>query len=290
MRKLMGILSVLASLFGTSCSEKTIYVEFVNARDKSVIAVSNMRPEQLPDSFAVNTTLDIQGRKWAVDSAEPVNKTDFVRSGKLRVMLSPITMMPPGDILFSLPTISDEVGTVSGDALPSEKIFALHEDDWRQVEFVSQSFAAEIDQEFSDIRYIYEHERVKGSGFKKVHIRKRIRAPLAGCQIQLADLEKTLRPKSKFEAVGFQRTRGTIPHSFAWTLDDGLIVWGVTDSNASVAVLCIAGIPEATDVERVSEKLASFTAKEKLALVDWCRATSVAGEQKSFLEHLRTMQ
>ena len=37
------------------------HVEFVNAKDKSVIAYSDMTPDQLPDTFAIATTLDIKG-------------------------------------------------------------------------------------------------------------------------------------------------------------------------------------------------------------------------------------
>ena len=184
----MALFGIIASLFGTSCSKKTVHVEFINAKDNSVIAVSDMPPDQLPDSLAINTTLDIKNSKWAVERADPIEKRKFVKTGKLRVELSPITLMPPGSILFSLATIADDIGGVLGDALPSEKIFALHEDDWRQVEFLSQRFNREMQQELADIQNIYQNERT-GIGFKKVHIRKRIPKPFDNLPISSSELE-----------------------------------------------------------------------------------------------------
>ena len=52
----MGVLN----LFRKPDSERTIRVEFVNGADNSVIAVSEMPPDRLPDSFAIDTNLDIK--------------------------------------------------------------------------------------------------------------------------------------------------------------------------------------------------------------------------------------
>jgi hypothetical protein len=286
MKKFMGILSIFTSLLGTSCSKNNVHVEFINATDKSVIAVSDMRPEQLPDSFAINTTLDMKNSKWSVVSANPAEKSKFVQTGKLQVFLSPITIMPPGDILYSLATISDDVGAAAGDVLPSEKIFAIHEDDWRQVEFISQGFAHEIQLEITDIQNIYQNER-SGVGFKKVHVRKRIPNPFASSPITLSDLQNIFHPQEKFESVGFQRTRGTIPNSFAWKLDRNLILWGVTDNDGKVARLCIRGIPESENSARFSEVFSSFDNQYKMTFVDWCIATNITSDVQAFANYFQ---
>ena len=277
----MSILSVFASLLGASCSKKTVHVEFINAKDNSVIAVSDMKPDQLPESFAINTTLDMKNSKWSVQSADPVEKSEFVQTGKLRVVLSPITTMPPGEILFSLATISDDIGGVTGDALPSGKILALHEDDWRQAEFVSQNFTNEVEQELADIANIYKTQR-SGIGFKKVHVRKRIPNPLANQSITLPQLEAVLHPQEKLDSVGFQRTRGIIPNSFAWKLDGRLTIWGVTDSTGIVRRLCVRGVPENKNLAHISETFSALTGQYKLVFVDWCKAIKINSDVKAF--------
>ena len=68
-----------------------IHVEFINVKDKSLIAVSDMPPEQLPDTFAINTTLEMMNRKWVVENTDPIEKSKFLQTRKLRVFLSPTT-------------------------------------------------------------------------------------------------------------------------------------------------------------------------------------------------------
>ncbi|HZQ48335.1 MAG TPA: hypothetical protein VFC07_15065 [Verrucomicrobiae bacterium] len=281
MKRLMGILSIFSTLFGTSCSKNTVRVEFINAKDKSVIAVSEMSPEQLPDSFAIDTTFNLKNSKWAVVTADPIEKSKFAQTRKLRIFLSPISMGVPDDILFSLPTISDDVGTAAGNALPNEKIFSIHEDDWRQLEFVSQGLAHEIQLEIADIQNIYQKERSE-AGFKKVHVRERIPNPFENRPITLAELESIFHPQEKFEAVGFQRTRGTIPNSFAWKLDRDLILWGVTDQSGKIERLCVQGAPASENIALFSKAFSSFNSQYELIFVDWCRTTKISSDVPAF--------
>jgi|SRR5882672_632341 len=279
----MGLLGMFSSLFGTSCSKKTVHSEFVNASDGTMIAVSDMPPEQLPETFAISTTLDMGGKKWSVERAEPRDKSDILKAGKVRVFLAPITMMPPGDILFSLPTIADDVGAATGDSLPSSQIFALHEDDWRQVEFVAQKFSGEIDAELADIRRIYAEQRA-GVGFKSVHVRRRNPNPLPGCNLSLPELETVLSPQKKFQALGFQRARGTVPHGFAWEIDEDCVIWGTTSADGKVTCLCLLGTPR-EEAAGISESFAKLNAQHQLTFVDSCSATNIATDAAALRHH-----
>lgn len=277
----MGILSIFSTLFGASCSKNTVRVEFINAKDKSVIAVSYMSLEKLPDSFAIDTTFDLKNSKWAVVTADPIEKSKFAQTRKLRLVLSPVTMGAPSDIAFSVATISDDVGTVAGDALPNETILSIHEDDWRQEEFVSQKFLGEVQLEIADIQNIYQKERAE-VGFKKVHVRARIPTPFEDRTITLPDLEGFFRPQAKFESVGFQRTRGAIPNSFAWKLDPNFVLWGITDKSGKIERLCVQGAPASENIARFSEAFSSFNSQYKMIFVDWCRTTKISSDVLAF--------
>ncbi len=259
----------------TSGSPKTIRVEFVDGADNSLIGVSDMLPDQLPDTFAIDTSLDIKDQKWSVQKAEPVHKSEFLKTGRLRLVLWRITMGVPADILFSLPTISDDIGSPSGNTIPNEKVFALHEDDWRQTEFVSAQFESEIAEEFADIRQIWDSKGDK-AGFEKVHVRKRIPEPMAGCALGLDGLRGALSAQKRFDAVGFLRTAGTIPQSFAWVICENLTVWGIADADGKVLHLCLSGLPGERDAASVSAALGSLTEPYALHFVDWCRMTKVS--------------
>jgi hypothetical protein len=261
----------------------TVRIEFVNGRDQCVLATSDVPLTQLPESFRIDTSVEVNGRKWSVSSADPTEKVDFAKTGHLRVVLAEIKQLPPGDLLFSLATISNDCGRVVGRVLPHDGLFQIHEDDWRQVEFVSNSYRGAVDQELKDIRAIYENERV-GVGFRRVHVRKRIPEPLSGVSLRLEELRIYLPPKSSYEAVSFTRTPGTVPGSFAWKTILGPVVWGLADKDGSVALLCLAG--RQNEARRTGEVLSKLAGEKGLLLVDWCRVKAIGGSADIFQEYL----
>lgn len=269
-------------------SEKLIRVEFINGADNSVIAVSDMPADRLPDTFAIHTTLDIKDQKWGVQNAEPLHKPEFLKTGKLRLVLSCITVGVPADILFSLPTISDDIGGPRGNTIPNENVLALHEDDWRQTEFVSVQFVSEIAEEFADIRQIWDS---KGNepGFERLHVRKRIPEPLAGCALQLSDLRGVLPAKKEFEAVGFLQTPGTIPQSFAWLICENLAVWGIAESDGKVIRLCLRGLPMPDESASVSAAVGSLMEQHHLCFVNWCRMAKLS-DSAAFQNYFRVQR
>ena len=78
--------------------------------DGSIFAVSNLSPSQLPDTLPIDITIDIKEQKWSVLSAELLEKTQFLKTGKLRLVHSRLTTVNPVELLFSRPTISDDPG------------------------------------------------------------------------------------------------------------------------------------------------------------------------------------
>lgn len=270
--------------FRRSSMSGDVQVEFVDTRDGSSLGVVEMPPEKLPDSFAVDTTVDVADKKWSVVRAEPVTKVEFAASRQLRLLLSPVVPMPPGELLYSLPTISAELGAGEGSAPPDEEVFQIHEDDWRQVEFVSRTFEREINSELADIRAVYE-DRKPGGAFVRVHIRERVPSPLTDKQIRIAELERLLPPRRTYKAVGVQRSLGTFQGSFAWTVDELFTLWGLKDASNLVQVLCVTLSGDSDGSEEWSRVFARLCSDHGLFLVDWCRVrkASEVGEIRSIL-------
>jgi hypothetical protein len=103
----MGIFNIFKT--PSAAPEPIIRVEFINGADNSVIGVSNIPCNQLPDTFAINTNLDIKDQKWSVQSADPVEKAKFIKTGNLRLVLSLSSIVNPAEVLFSLPTIAARI-------------------------------------------------------------------------------------------------------------------------------------------------------------------------------------
>ena len=124
-----------------------------------------------------------------------------------------MTTVDPKDILFSLSTLNDELPPVAGSAVEGDGHCRMHEDNWRQFEFVSASHHAEVAAELEAIEGIWKQYSVSvGEGmtaFREVHVRKRLPKPI--------DV-----PMSR---AGFENLAGG--PSRAMTFFDGKILQGV---------------------------------------------------------------
>jgi hypothetical protein len=88
----------------------------------------------------------------------------------------------PEDILYSMPTINDGLpddylaGKIDKDTL------VIHEDNWRQFEFVSRKHRDAVNAELLDIDRIWKEQAVDVGGgltaFRSLHVRQRIPVPL----------------------------------------------------------------------------------------------------------------
>src|SRR5262249_49848811 len=155
----------------------------------------------LPDTFEIDTTLHIGSDSWTVSQAIPSTKAEFRKSGKVSLYLHKpkVTTVPIAELLYSLPTVSDALPELV-DQKSLENIVVFHEDDWRQVELVSAKQSDLVEQELSSIREIYEKQRVE-SGFKALHVRKLVTAPLSTSHLSLAELKKTVGMSHEYAGV-----------------------------------------------------------------------------------------
>ncbi len=78
-------------------------------------------------------------------------------------------MMDPKELLFSLPTLCDSAPAID-DAPPSNNHRSLHEDDWRQIEFVMRVNLAHIEKELEKLAAFKQQHR-RGPGWTDVYIR-----------------------------------------------------------------------------------------------------------------------
>src|SRR5688572_23836520 len=96
-------------LFDKIFGSDKIRVQFIDNSTGVTIGVSEMTPDQLPETFSVPTTMHIQEKEWSVDEAIPENSADFIKTKKLVLKLRAIEKINLQDALFTLPTISNEI-------------------------------------------------------------------------------------------------------------------------------------------------------------------------------------
>jgi hypothetical protein len=262
----------------------TIHVTFVEGATGRILGRTDIPIDQLPASFETATTLHIGNQDWHVDKAEPARAEGFGHTGALTLTLSRVAYMDPRNILFTLPTLDaaiphpDERISASGPG-----VLELHEDDWRQIEFVSAKYQREIEAELADIAAIFREHSVDNGrflGFREIHMRKRIPSPLDP-PIALQHVWAALGvPGAEVAVVAFERTPGIVPASFAFRVG-GLTVYGASEANR-LQCLCIHR-HDASLREPTLSSLQRMMSAHRLYLVDWCRMVVLAPDDAASL-------
>lgn len=244
-----------------------VRVVFVDAGTGTPMGQSPVPADQLPASFEANTSLQLGGVTWLVESADPPTAPQYLEAGELTLTLRRVETAAPGDILYSLPTICAD--TPAADAATGRgRRLELHEDDWRQVELVSAALTDSVEEQFDAVRRIHdEHTRRDAEGrligFTAIHARAQPARPLPAT-MSLRGL-RTVAP-SFSGVVAFQGRPGEVPGSF--TLDAAPdILYGLAEGDI-VTVLGVASTPHPTALRAI---MTTFD----LVLVDWCRCEIV---------------
>jgi hypothetical protein len=246
---------------------KTVAVAFIDDATGRQVAASNMPLDQLPDTFALDTDLDLAGSHFVVVRADPQTKAEFAETKRLTVGLRRAERAEPKDILFSVPSICGAALPIASTAASiSGDVIVLHEDDWRQCEFVACSQSAEISAELSGIRQIHSDAAAAGA-WRKIHVRERIAHPLpAGAR--WSKIAELLGPFEHISGIAFGQRENTVAKTVGARLPDDVVVWGIEDSG-ELSVLCVENLDRASAstaaaLRRVADDLS-------LALIHWCR-------------------
>lgn len=185
------------------------------------------------------------------------------------------TVDAPGEFLFSLATINDEIGTVKQN-LPSSDAFEVHEDDWRQLEFISRRYLNIVRQEFTRIEAIHQQHR-SGAAFKRMHVRSSIPAPLEGVPITKDAIEDGFRVTDEYRGVTITNYGGLVELSFALEAAEVGVLWGELDSAGQIAALNLTPPGGQHTLTAPLPEVTQFCAAHSLMLVDWLGMRILAG-------------
>jgi len=92
---------------------------------------------------------------------------------------SEVEYMNPNDILFTIPTLNNSLPNFKD---KTDSCASFHEDEWRQIEFISKDQKSSIDKEIAKIKDIYDnfsHKSETYTAFKNVAVRDLINQPLS---------------------------------------------------------------------------------------------------------------
>jgi hypothetical protein len=249
-----------------------VALELIDHATGRVFARSEVPLESLPERFAgMDTTLSVGGDDWQVLSADPDTRAAIASAGCVQLVLHKVSKVDPRALHFTLPTLENtqpEQGAAPGD----EVSIRLHEDDWRQVEFVHGSQRALVEEELADIARILSEHR-QGAAFDAVHVRQRVPEPLRGVRLRVAEVERAIGREARPWAL---RGGGVVKDGFA-VPDAEAVVYG-TARDGWVETLCVYGM-----LPDVVGKLHALARDHGLMLVDWCAGQCLHAHEAGFV-------
>lgn len=143
--------------------------------------------------------------------------------------------MNPNEIWFTTPTISNEFPQIIPKTTETESDISIHEDNYRQNEFLNVSSLPQVQEEFNGIKDIWSTHSLKNDGytlFKKCHVRKTIGIP--NLTVDFNALQALLKCNSVGQVVV---NGGILANGFAIKTDN-TTYFGTLNEN-TVVELCI---------------------------------------------------
>ena len=266
-------------------SSGKIRVEIIDANMKHHFRPTLFAPEQLPESFEAATTMHLDGGDYEVIEATPITAAEFRRTGNLRLVVRErkIVKLDPSELLYSLATISNELPPIEPGTTKLEKqVVELHEDDWRQVEFVAMAQQEQIVAELAAIGRIYQEQRTEEGYFRAIHVRAGLPEPLAGAAITLAEVIAAFDPPPvRLDGIAYRDVAGLVANGFALRLLSGIELLGVIDEAGHIAVLCLSHARPNNALERDLPALSRFAQAHRLCLISWYRAEQFPPEESA---------
>lgn len=249
-------------MFGNLFSKK-INVKFINAADGQTFAQADLDPEQLPETFALDTVMHIGEEDWSVEEAIPATAEEFTQTKKLVLRLRKIEYMNPQEIKYSLPTVSNEFPPFSETSLFDDFEETIHEDDWRQNEFLSPSDLPLIETEIREILNIWENEshQVEGNfySFNKLHVREKV--DNSGLNIELSEL-KTLLKTESLGRLAVHGNPGFVKNGFSLKTDS-TVYYGILENNF-VTRFCVRDFSDNS-----IDEIIALNRRFELVFVNW---------------------
>jgi len=244
-------------IFGKS---NTIKVQFIDSSNGNVIGVSEMPPEQLPETFEIQTTMHLNDEDWSIQEAIPAHSKEFFQTKNLTLKMTKVEKMNPNDIWYTTPTISNEFPQTIKKTKETENDILIHEDDYQQKEFLSVNSLSQVKEEINAIKEIWANHSKKSEEytlFKNCHLRKTIGSP--NLSISFNKLKSSL----KFDSFGQVIINGEIlVNGFAFKTENTVYFGTLNDDK--VIQLCISKWTENT-----TNEILKINKEFNLLFVDW---------------------
>jgi hypothetical protein len=180
----------------------------------------------------------------------------------------------PHSILFSLPTICDVAPDTNQDVIRDDsEAFLIHEDDWRQIEFIAETDLPQVDREMASID-AFKQVNWTGAGWKSVYVRKERPDGLLPSHLPYSQIDSVLHGPIQKLVIGSAGHEAVVKGGFAVSLSPTLFMYG-RQSQGIIVDLGLSMSPDSKE-SIPNQELLALCRKFHLIIVDWCAGRVIA--------------
>lgn len=285
-------------LFG---KKHPISVTFIDVVDKSVIGRDEIPFHLIPIDFDYPTEVEIDGRKYTLKAADPVDRKKAKKAGSMTVWVELLPVSPtdnegeeseahgqtsdeasaiPAPQYFRVASIADpqpRFSSTTGDY----RFLEMLPSDWRAMEFVQRRYAPEVGEELSHIVDVQNVAAVELDGklfYSEQHVRNLTSLPLRSLELNDISLQTKFFPlATRLDGVAVMGANGYVNSSFAYRLHSGIGFYGQEIDNRlrSLGLLIPSGQLDEASIAEEIPAIVAMMAELELILVDWGRLDAV---------------
>lgn len=253
-----------------------IEVTFIDELSDKSLGVTQIAANNLPDVFERDTTINLSGVDWNVLNSRPKTRAQYTKSRQLILWIRRVE--GTSDIRYNLPSICKKFPEVTDRSLTGTELI-LAEDDWRQFEFISHTFADQADREIAKIQRIHDHAK-DGNGWLELHLRSKPELPIPN-NIALTYLASMLQVSAKSAGITYDGSQSPIKAGYSFTLNDDFSVYGIAPKG-KIQVIAIGQDCNISPNHNSIDLLQQLARKFNFDLVHWCRCIRVSSDDPLF--------
>jgi len=196
------------------------------------------------------------------------------RGRKLHAQAQGVREIDPHSILFTLPTICDVAPeTIQDPSHNNPEAIHIHEDDWRQIEFIAETNLPQVDREMATID-AFKHANWTGAGWKSVYIRKERPDGLLPSHLPYSVIDSVPHGPIQELVIGSAGQEAIVKGGFAVRISPTLFMYG----RQSQGIIVDLGLSMSPDQKGSvpTQDLLDLCRKFHLIVADWCAGRIVA--------------
>lgn len=266
-------------------NKKVIRIEFFHVDNGSAIGYDEHPLKDIPDSFKVETQVDLDGTKWDVVNVHPRKRREVKRSGRMTVFLrEPGKEAEAADANGASSTAATETDTSTTETTATETVdvpilgsqhsgrvflrasradllpetdasvtnghlLTMRLSEWRDMELIPADQLDAVKVELGQIDHMRKIARAERDGqtvYRDQHVRALVPAPLAEEGLTVEQLRTGYFPFApELKSVAFMREDGAAVDVFALEARSGLHLYG-QQKEGVIQCLALHPVEEAT--------------------------------------------